>query len=59
MLIYGSWIYLLYFTIPLFTPVLLGLWYSSLGSHVSNLPNTSNYFAKTSRQNNDFFRPQI
>ena len=30
--------------------------YSSLGSHIPNLPKTSDYFAKTSCQNNDFFR---
>ena len=26
-------------------------------SHIPSLPKTSNYFAKRSRQNNDFFRP--
>ena len=33
------------------------LWRPSLGSDVPNLPKTSAYFAKTSRQNNDFLPP--
>ena len=38
-------------------PFLNYLWYSSLESHIPNLPKTGNYFAKTSYQNNDLFRP--